>query len=109
MVRLRPDGKSARHLGNARGVAMTGDHDGGYIVVDEVAGLSIALLAASLTPLSLLLAFLLFRLFDIFKPWPCNWLDQKLTGAASVMLDDVMAGIYAALCLIGLAYVGIGA
>jgi len=89
--------------------AMTGDHDGGYIVIDEVAGLWITLLAAGLTPLSLLMAFILFRAFDIFKPWPCNWLDQKLSGAASVMLDDVMAGIYAAICLIGLRYVGIGA
>lgn len=88
--------------------AMTGDHDGGYIVVDEVAGLWIALLAADLTLLSLLLAFMLFRAFDIFKPFPCNWLDQKLTGAASVMLDDIAAGIYAALFMILLNYVGIG-
>lgn len=88
---------------------MTGEHDGGYIVVDEVAGLWIALLAASLTPLSLILAFALFRLFDIFKPFPCNWLDQKLDGAASVMLDDIAAGVYAALSMVLLAYVGIGA
>lgn len=89
--------------------AMTGDHDGGYIVVDEVAGLWIALLAASLSPFSVFLAFLLFRAFDIIKPWPCNWLDQKLSGAASVMLDDIAAGIYAALVMIGLSYVGSGA
>lgn len=88
--------------------AMTGDHDGGYIVIDEVAGVWIALLAASPTPLSVILAFLLFRAFDIVKPFPCNWLDQKLTGAASVMLDDIAAGLYAALCLIGLRYVGLG-
>lgn len=89
--------------------AMTGDHDGGYIVVDEVAGLWITLLAASLSPFSLFLAFLLFRLFDIVKPWPCNWLDQKLSGAGSVMLDDIAAGIYAGLVMIGLSYVGSGA
>ncbi len=89
--------------------AMTGDHDGGYIVIDEVAGLWIALLAASLTPLSLFLAVVLFRAFDIFKPWPCNYLDQKLTGPASVMLDDLAAGVYAALFMVLLSYVGIGA
>ncbi len=87
--------------------AMTGDHDGGYIVIDEVAGLWIALLAASLTPLSLVLAFVLFRAFDILKPWPCNYFDQKLIGPASVMLDDLAAGGYVALILVVLSYVGI--
>lgn len=86
----------------------TGDHDAGYIVIDEVAGLLVTLLAATLTPFSLFAAFILFRAFDIVKPWPCNWLDQKLTGATSVMLDDLAAGFYAALVLIGLRYAGIG-
>lgn len=88
--------------------AATGDHDAGYIVIDEVAGIWLTLMAAVFNPLSILLAFFLFRLFDIVKPWPCNWLDQKLTGPGSVMLDDLMAGFYAALCLLGLRYVGIG-
>lgn len=88
--------------------AHTGEHDAGYIVIDEVAGIWVALLAAAPTPLSVALAFLLFRAFDIFKPWPCSYFDQKLSGAASVMLDDVAAGLYAALCLIGLHYVGLG-
>lgn len=91
----------------ARLEAHTGEHDAGYIVIDEVAGVWIALAAAGLSALLLVAAFVLFRAFDIFKPFPCNWLDQKLTGAASVMLDDIMAGIYAALCLIGLRYVGL--
>lgn len=88
--------------------AMTGDHDGGYIVVDEVAGVWITLLATPLAPLPILLAFVLFRAFDILKPWPCNYLDQKLTGPASVMLDDLAAGGYAALVMLLLSYVGIG-
>lgn len=86
----------------------TGTHDSGMIVIDEVAGLWITLLACSLSPLSIVLAFVLFRFFDILKPWPVGWLDKKLDGAAGVMLDDLMAGVYAALCLWGLHYVGIG-
>ncbi len=88
--------------------AQTGDHDAGYIVIDEVAGLWVALMAAELGHLSILLAFLLFRVFDVLKPWPCSYFDKKLTGPASVMLDDLAAGAYAALCLIGLRYVGLG-
>ena len=50
----------------------TGEHDAGMIVIDEVAGIWVTLLAAQMTPLSLLLAFLLFRAFDILKPWPVS-------------------------------------
>ena len=86
--------------------AMTGDHDGSYIVVDEVAGIFIALIPAGLDPLSVLLAVIFFRFFDILKPWPVSWLDKNLPGAEGVMLDDMMAGVYAALCLIGVHYAG---
>lgn len=85
---------------------MTGDHDASYIVIDEVAGIFIALIPAGLSPLSVLAAFVLFRFFDILKPWPVSWLDRELPGAWGVMLDDVMAGIYAALVLIGAHYAG---
>ena len=86
---------------------MTGEKDASLIVIDEAVGVWIALIPASLSPLSVFWAFILFRAFDVFKPWPVSWFDQKMTGAASVMLDDVMAGIYAALCLIGLRYAGL--
>lgn len=89
----------------ARVEAMTGDHDGGYIVIDEVAGVWIALLGAATNPLAIACAFISFRLFDIWKPWPCNYLDQKLSGAHSVMLDDMAAGLYAALVTGGLFHV----
>ncbi len=85
---------------------MTGDEDAPYIVIDEVAGIFIALIPAGLSPLSILAAFALFRFFDIVKPWPVSWLDRELPGAWGVMLDDVMAGIYAALVLIGVHYAG---
>lgn len=81
---------------------MTGTHDNSMIVIDEVAGLWITLLASTLAPLSIILAFGLFRFFDILKPWPVSWLDRNLSGARGVMADDCMAGIYAALCLWGI-------
>lgn len=86
---------------------MVREKDSGMVVIDEVVGMWIALIPATLTPLSVGLAFLLFRLFDIFKPWPVNWLDKRFHGPWGVMLDDVMAGIYAALVLMGLHYVGL--
>ena len=86
----------------------TGEHDVGMIVIDEVVGIWVTLLAATQTPVSVLLAFLLFRAFDILKPWPVNWCDKKLPGAWGVMTDDIAAGVYAAACLIGLRAYGIG-
>lgn len=86
---------------------MVREKDSGMVVIDEVVGIWIALIPASLTPLSIGLAFVLFRLFDILKPWPVNWLDKRFHGPWGVMLDDVMAGIYAALVLMGLRYVGL--
>ena len=87
---------------------MAEEKDSSMIVIDEVAGLWIALIPATLTPISVLLAFALFRLFDIWKPWPVSFMDKKMRGAPSVMADDLMAGIYAALILIGLRYAGFG-
>jgi phosphatidylglycerophosphatase A len=78
---------------------MTDTHDSSMIVIDEVAGMWIALLASGLSPLSIVLAFLLFRFFDILKPFPVGWLDKNLSGAAGVIVDDLAAGVYAALCL----------
>jgi phosphatidylglycerophosphatase A len=81
---------------------MTGTHDNSMIVIDEVAGIMIALLGSTLSPLSIILAFVLFRLFDILKPWPISWLDKNMDGAAGVMADDILAGIFTALCLTGI-------
>ena len=81
---------------------MTGSDDNSMIVIDEVAGIFVTLLACTLTPLSIILAFVLFRFFDILKPWPISWMDKNIKGAAGVMADDVVAGIAAALCLWGI-------
>ena len=84
------------------------DHDPQIVVVDEVIGQWIALLPALLNPLYIVLAFIFFRAFDVMKPWPVSYFDQKIPGAWGVMMDDVAAGILAALCLLGVRYAGFG-
>ena len=86
---------------------MVREKDSGMIVIDEVVGVWIAMIPAVLTPHSIGIAFVLFRLFDIWKPWPISYLDKKIHGAMGVMLDDVLAGVFAAIVLIGLRYVGL--
>jgi phosphatidylglycerophosphatase A len=81
---------------------MTGTYDNSMIVIDEVAGLWITLLATTLSPFSILAGFALFRFFDILKPWPISYLDKNIGGAWGVMLDDILAGLCAALVLWGL-------
>jgi len=76
-----------------------GVHDHGGIVWDEFAGFWITMIAAPASWLSLLLGFVLFRILDILKPWPIKWVDAKIHGGLGIMLDDVLAGIMAALCL----------
>lgn len=88
--------------------AMTDNHDQGFIVIDEVVGVWIALLAvAPMTFPHVALAFVLFRIFDIVKPFPVSWADQKIGGAWGVMLDDLLAGGFAALIIMGLRVAGV--
>jgi len=67
-----------------------------WVVVDEAAGMWFALLFAPAEPLAWLLALLLFRVFDIGKPWLVGWADRRLPGALGVMADDVIAGLLVA-------------
>lgn len=76
--------------------------DPGAIVIDEVAGQWIALLVAGTDPLLFGAGFVLFRVADIWKPWPISWLDRTLTGGLGVMVDDVAAGVLAGAALYGL-------
>lgn len=69
--------------------------DAGIIVIDEILGMFIALMCAPDYPFAWLLGFIFFRIFDILKPFPVSWFDQKIHGGLGIMLDDVMAGIYA--------------
>lgn len=74
-----------------------GVSDHGGIVYDEITGFALAALLAATGPVSLLACFLAFRFFDIVKPWPCSWADRSLGGGLGVMLDDLLAALYAAL------------
>lgn len=87
---------------------MAETHDSKMIVIDEVAGMWIVLLAAGLNPVLIVLSFAFFRLFDVLKPWPICWLDRNVKGALGVMADDILAGVFAYLCIMGAVYVGIG-
>ena len=73
------------------------DHPG--IVWDEIVGVLITMTATPVGWQSVVLGFALFRLFDILKPWPVASIDRKVPGGLGVMLDDVMAGLYALACL----------
>jgi phosphatidylglycerophosphatase A len=75
-----------------------------WIVIDEVVGLWIALAAVPLNFFWYIIGFGLFRVADIFKPWPVSWVDRNVDGAFGVMFDDVLAGLYAAGVLLGLQY-----
>jgi len=76
-----------------------GVHDHGGIVWDEFIGMWLAMLAVPLGWQWLLAGFVLFRIFDIAKPWPIGWLDKKVSGGFGIMIDDVLAGLYALLIL----------
>jgi phosphatidylglycerophosphatase A len=76
----------------------TGRDDPGHVVLDEVAGQWIALIACPVDWKHALFALLLFRAFDIVKPWPARKLED-LPGGWGIMLDDVAAGLYAFLIL----------
>ncbi len=69
--------------------------DAPEIVIDELCGFLIAMIGHPLTFWSILTGFALFRLFDIWKPWPLRLFQDRLGGGLAVMMDDVGAGIYA--------------
>lgn len=73
--------------------------DPGLVVIDEVVGQLIALTAIPYRPVPIVLGFLFFRFFDILKPFPIGWIDRHLHGGLGIMLDDVVAGLYALLLL----------
>lgn len=76
-----------------------GVHDHGGIVWDEFVGYWITMFLAPKGWLWIVIGFVLFRFFDIIKPWPINWLDRKVEGGLGIMIDDVLAGIYAFLVM----------
>jgi len=87
-------GESARRLDS---------HDHPGIVWDEIAGWMITMLVVPITPWTLLAGFLIFRFFDIVKPWPIILLDRHLKGGVGIMMDDILAGLMSA-AILWLAY-----
>ncbi|HIJ83070.1 MAG: phosphatidylglycerophosphatase A [Magnetococcales bacterium] len=77
---------AARQLGNK---------DPREVVVDEMAGMMLTMVMAPPGWGWLMIGFLAFRLFDIWKPWPVNWIDRTLPGGWGIMADDLAAGAYA--------------
>ncbi len=74
-------------------------HDHGGIVWDEFVGMWIALALIPDNIYGVLMAFALFRLFDVVKPWPISWIDRRTPGGLGIMVDDVVAGFMALGCL----------
>ncbi|TBR37568.1 phosphatidylglycerophosphatase A [Marinomonas agarivorans] len=91
-------GKTAKDLG-------VHDHSG--IVWDEFVGYWVTMWLAPTGWHYILIGFILFRLFDIWKPWPISWVDKKVHGGLGIMLDDVLAGIFAFAVLQGVSYFGL--
>ncbi len=83
-------GESARRIGV---------HDHGGIVWDEIVGMYVTLFLAPVSLTGFALAFVLFRAMDIVKPWPIRDLDHRIHGGVGIMLDDLLAALYAALLL----------
>ena len=83
-------GESARRIGV---------HDHGGIVWDEIVGMYLTLLVAPFSVFGWILAFALFRVMDIVKPWPIRDLDHRIGGGVGIMLDDLAAALYAAILL----------
>ncbi|GGB33887.1 phosphatidylglycerophosphatase A [Oceanisphaera marina] len=76
-----------------------GRHDHGAIVWDEIIGYGITMFAAPAGLGWMVVGFVLFRFFDIIKPWPISWFDRRVHGGFGIMLDDVIAGVFALACL----------
>ena len=72
-----------------------GESDPSAVVWDEIAGMMVALIAVPPGWHWWAVAFVLFRVFDVLKPWPIGWLDQRVRGGAGIMLDDLVAGAFA--------------
>jgi len=76
-----------------------GVHDHGAIVWDEIVGFLITMIMVPVSWQSVVVGFILFRIFDIFKPWPISFIDKNVHGGLGIMLDDIIAGLAALGCM----------
>jgi phosphatidylglycerophosphatase A len=86
VIGVRVCGRCSRDLGV---------HDHGGIVWDEIVGYLVTMIAVPLSWQWILSGFVLFRLFDILKPWPIRWFDRRVHGGFGIMIDDLIAGLFA--------------
>ncbi len=75
--------------------AISGEHDNSWIVIDEVAGIWLAMAMVPFEPMAMVLAFVFFRLYDIWKPSLIGRIDRDVKGGLGVMGDDILAGVVA--------------
>jgi len=68
--------------------------DPGCIVIDEMAGMAVTLIGLPFNMIFVLTGFLIFRILDIWKPYPIRWLERKLSGGVGIVMDDIVAGIF---------------
>lgn len=76
-----------------------GVHDHPAIVWDEIVGYLLTMIAVPSDWIWIVAGFALFRLFDVWKPWPIGFLDRRVSGGIGIMLDDLLAAVYASLVL----------
>ena len=88
----------------SRYAAALGKDDPSEVVIDEVAAQWLVLAVLPLTPLAWCAGFILFRLFDVVKPWPVSLADRRLKGGLGIMSDDIVAAAYAVLAILAIRY-----
>ncbi len=74
-------------------------NDPGCIVIDEIAGIMLTLLGLPFNTISVAAGFVIFRFFDILKPFPIRYIERKFAGGTGIVLDDLMAGVYSNIAL----------
>jgi len=79
-------------------------NDAPQVVIDEIAGMLVVFIGQDPSMITVITGFILFRVMDIWKPWPCRWFDKKMHNGYGIVLDDVVAGVYANLLLWVLVY-----
>jgi len=81
------------------------DHkDPGIVVIDEIIGMLIGLAGIPANAMLYLAGFIIFRAFDILKPFPISWLDRHINGGLGIVMDDVAAGVFTLVCMQGLVW-----
>jgi len=76
--------------------------DSSEIVIDEFAGMFVACMFINHDFISLVFAFLFFRFFDIVKPWPISWVDKNIKNGPGILIDDLLAGLFAGILMLSI-------